>query len=236
MSATKARGHGQCEVFVDEMRTSSTGKTERDLRLAVERNEFRLVYQPKIALDTNRICGVEALLRWQHPERGVISPLEFVPLAEESGLIVAIGAWVIEEACRQTASWRQSFPGRPALVTSVNVSARQFGSDLADVASSALAAVDLDPSSLCLELTETILMGDADTSIVALRSLAAVGIDVSIDDFGTGFSSLAYLKRFPLDELKIDKSFVDGLGSDPADRDRGCDRRHGACARPAGGG
>lgn len=218
MRQAKGRGRGQCEVFAPEMyREPPERELARDLATALEEGQFRLLYQPKVSLVTGRITGVEALLRWQHPTRGTVPPLELIALAEETGCIVAIGAWVLDEACRQAASWQHSLPSRPDLVVSVNVSARQFGSGLAKVVTDALSKSALEPSRLCLEVTETMVMEDVASAIETLRLLAGLGILLSIDDFGTGYSSLAYLKRFPLHELKIDKCFVDGLGKNADD-------------------
>jgi diguanylate cyclase (GGDEF)-like protein len=206
-------------VFADdepEVR-GDRGAAERALQEAFVGGELRLRYQPKVALESDRIVGAEALLYWQHPERGMVPPGEFIPLAEETGLIVAIGTWVIEEACREAARWRCSFPDIPALVVSVNVSARQFGPGLVDVVRGALSASGVEPAVLCLEVTESILMDHTEQSVAILQELAGIGISLSIDDFGTGYSSLSYLKRFPLHELKIDKSFVDGLGTNDED-------------------
>ena len=206
-------------VFAPDMAASSgdPDAAEVALRRAFTGGELRLRYQPKVALDSDSIVGAEALLYWQHPERGVIPPCEFIPLAEETGLIVAIGSWVIEEACREAARWRRSFPDIPALVVSANVSARQFGPGLVDVVARALSATAIDPGTLCLEVTESVLMHDTEETVAILQELAGLGVSLSIDDFGTGYSSLSYLKRFPLHELKIDKSFVDGLGKNDQD-------------------
>ena len=206
-------------VFERDLLTaeSQLADAERALRRALADDELRLHYQPKVALDTERIVGVEALLRWQHPQRGMVAPLEFIPLAEATGLIVPIGTWVIEQACREAARWRRSFPDRPLLVVSVNVSVRQFRPGLVDVVARALSASGAEPGAMCLELTESLLMHDVEGSVALLGELVGLGVALSIDDFGTGYSSLAYLKRFPLHELKIDKSFVDGLGRDTND-------------------
>jgi diguanylate cyclase (GGDEF)-like protein len=219
MRRSKQRGRGAHTVFAADMRDcdSDTDERAQDLQRALPAGEFRLFYQPKVALDTDLIVGTEALLRWQHPERGLVTPADFIPLAEQTGLIVAIGDWVIAEACLQASRWHRSFPDRPALVVSVNVSPRQFGPGLVDVVAAALAAAGTDPKSLCLEVTESVLMNDVEGSVAILEQIAALGVEVSIDDFGTGYSSLAYLKHFPLTELKIDKSFVDGLGNDGDD-------------------
>jgi CheY-like chemotaxis protein/EAL domain-containing protein (putative c-di-GMP-specific phosphodiesterase class I)/HPt (histidine-containing phosphotransfer) domain-containing protein len=192
-------------------------EAERDLRRAVDEGEFLLHYQPKIAIFGNRIVGVEALLRWQHPERGIVAPGEFIDLAEQSGLILPIGTWVIEEACRQAARWRASFPDRPSLQVSVNLSVGQCDHGLLDVVKGALAASGIEPATLCLEITESVLASDFESVLTLLQQLSELGVELSIDDFGTGLSSLSRLKHFPLDELKIDKSFVDGLGRDAQD-------------------
>ena len=219
MRRSKQRGRGAHTVFAAEMRDTDndTDEAARALQRALPAGELRLFYQPKIALDSDEIVGTEALLRWQHPQRGLVPPADFIPLAEQTGLIVVIGAWVIAEACRQASRWRHSFPDRPPLVVSVNVSPRQFGPGLVDVVTAALSAATADPKALCLEVTESVLMDDVVGSVAILEELAALGVAVSIDDFGTGYSSLAYLKHFPLTELKIDKSFVDGLGHDSDD-------------------
>jgi diguanylate cyclase (GGDEF)-like protein len=202
------------EMFETE---DELGEAGRALQQALDNHELRLFYQPKVALDRDRVVGVEALLRWQHPERGMVPPLDFIGLAEATGLIVPIGAWVIEEACREAARWREAFPDRPMLVVSVNVSARQFGPALVEVVANAIAATGAHPNALCVELTESLLMEDVEGSVEILEQLAALGVELSIDDFGTGYSSLSYLKRFPLHELKVDKSFVDGLGTNAND-------------------
>ena len=215
----KQQGRGAHVVFAPDMLAADRERDEmeRALRQALAGDEFRLHYQPKVALDTDRIVGAEALLRWQHPQWGMVAPLDFIALAEETGLIVPIGAWVIEEACREGSRWRRSFPDGPVLQVSVNVSARQFGPGLLDVVTGALSASGAEPQALCLEVTETLLMDDVEGSVAILRELAGLGVALSIDDFGTGYSSLAHLKRFPLHELKIDKSFIEGLGRDAND-------------------
>ena len=215
----KQQSRGAHFVFAPDMQAADRERDDiqRALRQALAGDEFRLHYQPKVALETDRIVGVEALLRWQHPQRGMVAPLEFIPMAEETGLIVPIGAWVIEEACREASRWRRSFPDRPLLQVSVNVSARQFGPGLVDVITGALSASGAEPQALCVEVTESLLMDDVEASVAILLELAGLGVALSIDDFGTGYSSLAHLKRFSLDELKIDKSFIDGLGRDAND-------------------
>lgn len=190
---------------------------EGELRLALSRSEFELAYQPKVSLMTGRMVGVETLLRWRHPTRGLVPPLDFIPLAEESGLIVPIGSWVLEKACNQAREWAHALPGNLPVSMAVNVSPRQFEDGLAEMFGQIIARSGVDPSSLCLELTEGTVMDEPELAITTLRQLKLLGVSISIDDFGTGFSSLAYLKRFPLDELKVDKSFVDGLGHDSED-------------------
>jgi EAL domain-containing protein (putative c-di-GMP-specific phosphodiesterase class I) len=190
---------------------------EADLRGAMERSEFAVYYQPKIALATGRVEGMEALVRWQHPRRGLVSPAAFIPLAEETGLIRPLGQWVLEEACRQTKRWHEQRPDL-MLVTSVNLSARQFQQPtLVDDVAAALRQSGVDPGCIQLEITESVAMEDAEAAVTTLQQLKALGIQLAIDDFGTGYSSLAYLKRFPVDELKIDRAFVSGLGRDSED-------------------
>ena len=184
---------------------------EIGLRRALERGELRLVFQPIVDLATERVVGMEALVRWWHPDRGLLPPDVFVPLAEETGLILPIGRWVLEEACRQARAW----PGGPDLapVISVNLSPRQFQEPaLVEVVATALQASDLTPDRLRLEITESAMMADADVSAETLQRLRDLGVRIAIDDFGTGYSSLGYLQRFPVDLLKVDRSFVAGLG------------------------
>ena len=192
-------------------------ETRDALRLALERQEFVLHYQPQLDLRTGRVVGVEALLRWQRPDAGLVLPGAFIGVAEESGLIVSIGRWVLMEACRQAAAWRAA--GWPDLVMAVNLSSVQFrqGQVMADV-SQALADSGLDPQGLELELTESLLLQGEEAVLAALAQWKARGIHLAIDDFGTGYSSLAYLKRFPVDKIKIDRSFVVNLQDDPGDR------------------
>jgi diguanylate cyclase (GGDEF)-like protein len=219
MRHAKQRGRGAHVTFGDDMFDidAARGLAARDLRRGLEAGELRLYYQLKVALDSDRIVGVEGLLRWQHPDRGMVPPLDFIGLAEQTGLIVPIGKWVIEEACRAESRWRLLFPDRPPLMVSVNISACQFGPELVDVVAAAMSASATGPRTLCLEITESLLMENLEGSVVILRQLADLGVALSIDDFGTGFSSLARLKQFPLHELKIDKSFVDGLGIESDD-------------------
>ena len=188
---------------------------ENDLRLALERGELRVHYQPIVNLDTEAVVGFEALVRWQHPTRGLVPPMAFIPLAEETGLIVPLGRWVLETACRQAARWRRSrpaAPGNPALFVSVNLSARQFmAADLVDDVAAILAETGLEPGALELEITESVVMDQSETGIRVLRELRDHGVRLVLDDFGTGYSSLAYLKHLPLDTIKIDRSFVAGI-------------------------
>ncbi len=186
------------------------------LRGAVRRDELRLHYQPKIDLASDRIIGVEALVRWQHPERGLVPPLEFIPLAEELGLIESIGQWVMERACRDAASWAQA--GLGEIVVAINVAKPQFSSGrLCRQLRQALFDSGLPARRLVIELTESMLMDDVDGALALMHELKSLGLTLSIDDFGTGYSSLSYLKRFPLDELKIDRSFVMDLPGGRAD-------------------
>jgi EAL domain-containing protein (putative c-di-GMP-specific phosphodiesterase class I) len=191
---------------------------ENDLRRAIERGELRLHYQPLVDLATDRIVGFEALVRWQHPVRGLVPPLAFIPLAEETGLILPLGRWVLETACRQAARWRDSRPTGPRLLMSVNLSSRQFvQSDLVDQVDAILTETGLDPTTLELEITESVVMDQSEVGIRTLNRLREMGVRLVLDDFGTGYSSLAYLKHLPLDTIKIDRTFVMGLDGE-ADR------------------
>jgi diguanylate cyclase (GGDEF)-like protein len=186
---------------------------ELDLRQALDRGQLFLHYQPKVDAPTGRVTGVEALARWQHPERGLVSPMEFIPIAEESGMIVRIGEWVLRTACAQVVAWTDA--GLPAVPVSVNLSARQFAhGDLVDVVRRAVFDTGIDPTYLELEVTESLLMDDRVRSAQTLDALRADGILISLDDFGTGYSSLAYLKHFPIDAIKIDQSFIRDITED----------------------
>ena len=192
---------------------------ENDLRIGIERGQLRVHYQPIVTLRDSRIAGFEALVRWQHPTRGLVAPMSFIPMAEETGLIVPLGRWVLETACRQIARWRRSATGLgdPPFV-SVNLSARQFVAvDLVEDVAAILAATDLEADALELEITESVVMDQSEAGIRALRRLRDLGVRVVLDDFGTGYSSLSYLKHLPLDTIKIDRSFVVGIDG-PADR------------------
>jgi EAL domain-containing protein (putative c-di-GMP-specific phosphodiesterase class I) len=176
------------------------------------------VYQPTINLGTGRIVGVEALLRWEHPERGLLVPSEFIDVAEETGLIVPIGAWVVEQACRQAQRWHASSGDGDAMFVSVNLSGRQLDTAaLTENVAGILERTGLDPGLLGLEITESVVMRDPEASTVALRALKDLGVRLAVDDFGTGYSSLAYLRRFPVELLKVDRAFVDGLGAESGD-------------------
>ncbi|MEA2430440.1 MAG: hypothetical protein QOI19_913 [Thermoleophilaceae bacterium] len=221
MYRAKDLGKARCSLFDDSLRAEVVERLdlETGLRHALDRDELRLVYQPEVDLETGRIVAVEALLRWAHPVHGIVSPAKFIPIAEQTGLIVPIGAWVIREACETAAAWRRQPSGR-GLQVAVNLSPRQLGSvDLLDHVSNALMAAELEPSALCLEITETALMADVRSATETLQSLKSLGVRLAIDDFGIGYSSLMHLKQLlPVDLLKIDKSFVDGLMDSGADR------------------
>ncbi len=222
MYHAKAKGKARHEIFDDSMSAPALERMdlEMDLRSAISRHEFRLHYQPILRLDTGRITEVEALIRWQHSKRGLLQPEAFIGLTEETGLIVPIGQWVLNEACRQARTWQLEFPSNPPLVMSVNLSAKQFQHPtLVQEISLALAESGLPASSLKLEITESVVMHDAPATLAKLKELKDLGIRLAIDDFGTGYSSLGYLKRFPVDTLKIDRSFIKGLtreGNDSA--------------------
>lgn len=211
MYRSKSLGKARHEMFDEEMHDHAINQLqmETDLRLAQQRQEFYIDYQPIVALDDFRLCGFEALVRWQHPERGLISPLDFIPVAEEGGQILQIGQWVLREACQQIAHWQEKFPADKPLYMTVNLSAKQFAQpDLIDQVRDILTETGLDPNYLKLEITESVVMDDFESAAAMLFQLRALGVRLSIDDFGTGYSSLTYLHRFPIDTLKIDRSFV----------------------------
>jgi diguanylate cyclase (GGDEF)-like protein/PAS domain S-box-containing protein len=215
MYRAKERGRGRCEVFDAEMRARAMRRlqTERELRHALDRDELELHYQPVIALGSGEIVGLEALVRWNHPERGLLDPGQFVPIAEDSGLIESIGRWVQETACRQALGWHDLRPDERPLDVAVNLSARQVAHrDLAAAVREILARTGLDPVNLRLEVTESVLVEESASATATLEALSEIGVRLVLDDFGTGYSSLAYLNRFPFDALKIDRSFVEGLG------------------------
>ncbi len=217
MYRAKALGRGRYEIFDEVMHTQTARvmQIEHDLRWVIERQELSVHYQPIISLRANRIEGFEALLRWQHPVWGMISPAEFIPVAEETGLIVPIGYWVLEEACRQVKLWQQQFPDYAPLTVNVNLSARQFTQpDLLDKITAILNRTEFDTHSLKLEITESVILGNAEQVSTILSQLKGMGIRLALDDFGTGYSSLSYLHRYPVDTLKIDRSFIDQVDTD----------------------
>jgi len=185
---------------------------ETDLRLALERGEFELYYQPLFDLESNRIGSFEALIRWNHPERGLVSPLEFIGVAEETGLIVPMGAWALREACRRASEWPDH------VRVAVNVSPVQFHrGGLNETIVQALAASGLAPQRLEIEITESVFLDGSDSTLKLLHALRSIGVRVALDDFGTGYSSLSYLKLFPLSVLKLDRGFIQGIPDDPHD-------------------
>ncbi len=218
MYQAKEKGRDSVQFYGRDMHVRAVRRLtlEQDLRRALERQELELHYQPQMELHRGRIIGVEALLRWRHPQRGLILPMEFVPIAEETGLIEIIGEWVCRTACEQGRAWRRE--GLPPLRMAVNLSPRQFlRPGMVDSIDRILRETGMEPGCLDLEITESLLMKDVEGGIVTLRALKAMGVRLSIDDFGTGYSSLNYLKRFPIDQLKIDKSFVDDVTNNPDD-------------------
>jgi diguanylate cyclase (GGDEF)-like protein len=218
MYRAKELGRNRYAFFAREMneRVESQMTMEAALRRALKNDEFVLHFQPRVSAVTGRATGAEALLRWRHPEWGLIEPARFVPLLEETGLIVPVGAWVLAEACRQARAWQAA--GVAPLRVSVNLSSRQFRSEaLADAVSEALRASGLPPALLEIELTESLLVENVEHAMGVMGKLKAIGSAISIDDFGTGYSSLGYLKRFPIDSLKIDKSFVRDIATSPKD-------------------
>jgi predicted signal transduction protein with EAL and GGDEF domain len=222
MYRAKVNGKGRFEFFDEAMRAQIVNRFEIEtgLRKAIDENQLVLHYQPIISTVDDRICGFEALVRWNHPQRGMIPPSEFIPVAEESDLIVLLGRWVLIESCRKMAEWHERFSGIPHLTVNVNVSSRQLCDSrlVADV-EFALAQSGLDPACLALEVTESSIMGNDEQTLATLDRLRAMNVRLEIDDFGTGYSSLSYLQRLPFDTLKIDRSFVRDLsaGSDSLD-------------------
>jgi diguanylate cyclase (GGDEF)-like protein/PAS domain S-box-containing protein len=216
MYRAKSLGKARFEVFDADMRASVMARLqlETDLRHALERGEFRNFYQPIVALVSGEIAGFEALLRWQHPTRGLLGPVDFIPVAEETGLIRELGWWNLREACRQISEWRASLIARPYLTISVNLSAKQFlQPNLVEDIRKLLVELALPPEALKLEITESTVMADPSAAVEMLQQIKSLGIQLAIDDFGTGYSSLSYLHRFPLDTLKIDRSFISGMGN-----------------------
>lgn len=223
MYEAKRRGKAQYAVFAAPMNVRARERLELEIELqrALERGEFVLHFQPVVDLQTGRVNEVEALIRWQHPLRGLLQPSDFIAVADETGTILDIGGWVLRRACRRLLQWQQEFlppPGQPALTMSVNLSTRQFlQPSLVETVRDILDETGIDPKTLKLEVTERVIMEDAVSAIDTLRDLRALGITLAIDDFGTGYSSLAYLKQFAVNILKIDRMFVDGISHDLED-------------------
>ena len=216
MYGAKDAGRDSVLVFDNSMRdrVSKRLELERDLRHALDRGELSVHFQPIVDMTDSRPLGFEALMRWNHPQRGTIPPLDFIPIAEETGLIVPIGAWVLQTACEQLGRWHER--GHETLQLSVNLSARQFQErNLVATIAAAIAQTGVPPGAVELELTESVIMRDAPETVRRLRELTALGLRLSIDDFGTGYSSLGYLKAFPISALKIDRSFVRDVERDP---------------------
>lgn len=214
MYRAKARGQANYEIFDRSMQADVMHqlKLEEDIRQGISRDEFELYYQPIVLTSTTELAGFEALVRWNHPERGFVSPGQFIPLAEETGLIVPLGWWILRTACRQLHAWHQEFPDQRGLKVSVNLSGKQFiQTDLVEKIADILQETGLEPSTLKLEITEGVVMDNAEMAIKMLKKIKDLGITLSIDDFGTGYSSLSYLHRFPIDTLKVDRSFVNGV-------------------------
>jgi diguanylate cyclase (GGDEF)-like protein len=217
----KRLGKGCAQTYDPSLQAEAERRLalEHDLRRALARGEFQVHYQPVVDLATGAVREVEALVRWRHPERGLVAPAEFLPVADETGLIVPIGQFVLDEACRQVMHWQAEFPSEPPLGLAVNVSAREFRRPtlVVDIMR-VLLTTGLPPSSLMLEITESSMMENAEATLAMLRELKALGVRLAVDDFGTGYSSLAYLKRFPVDALKVDRAFVRGLEQDHEDQ------------------
>jgi diguanylate cyclase (GGDEF)-like protein len=217
MFRAKALGRGQYVIFTQEMHAQTLAllHLENDLQRAIERQQFFLVYQPIVDLRTNCLRGFEALVRWQHAERGLISPAEFIPIAEETGLIVPLGWWVLRQACEQMRQWQIRYPLCPPLTISVNISPRQFcQADVVQQVQTILRETHLTPSCLKLEITESALMDSAHRAIELMQQLKKLKVMLVMDDFGTGYSSLSHLHLFPIDTLKIDSSFVHKVDTD----------------------
>lgn len=211
MYRAKALGKARYEIFDASLRTRAISRLEieNDLRRALENNEFVLHYQPILSMQSERIIGFEALIRWNHPQRGLLFPQEFIPVAEESGLIISIGRWVLYEACRQMRKWQENFPQTPPLIINVNISGKQFTQqDFVDQIEQVLGTTGLNANSLRLEITETVLIDHSSLATMIFEKLHSLGVHLQIDDFGTGYSSLGYLQHFPIQTIKIDRSFI----------------------------
>ena len=213
LNRAKAEGRSGYKVFDHTMREQAVERLqlETDLRQAIDRGEFLVHYQPIVSLATGTVTGVEALLRWQHPERGMVNAADFIPLAEETGLIVPMGLWAFEDVCRQLQQWMGLDPPAPSITVSVNVSARQLPqADLPQCLAEIARRYGVPTTMIELEITESAVMADFDQARTAIERLRDLGFRISIDDFGTGYSSLAYLQRLPVDRLKLDRSFIAG--------------------------
>jgi len=220
MYAAKSAGRDRCLLFDPAMHIEVLREAEQraDLETALAQEQFVVQYQPIVDLPTLELIGVEALVRWAHPTRGLVGPSEFIPLAESTGLIVPLGRWVLQQACAQAVEWQRSRPNGKALRMSVNLSARQFQyAGLVDDVAKILTETGIAPNSVVLEITESLLMLDTEATVATLQELKALGVRLAIDDFGTGYSSLSYLRRFPVDIIKIDRSFVDGITTESED-------------------
>ena len=214
MYRAKAAGGARAMIFDDVTRERAVARLENEnaIRRALSDEEFRVYFQPEIGFADEQITGMEALVRWQHPDRGLLGPGEFVALAEETGLIIPLGAWVLHEACRHAVRWQRDRPAGRPLILRVNVSARQLAAEhFPQTVSEVIAATNIDPGLLCLEVTESVLIDDPEASIRTLSELRSLGVQLAIDDFGTGYSSLEYLRRLPVNCVKVDRSFVSGL-------------------------
>jgi diguanylate cyclase (GGDEF)-like protein len=218
MYHAKMEGRARTELFDEGIRARAERRrsTEKALRHALEERQFELVYQPIVSLEAGWVVGAEALIRWHRPEHGVVAPDDFISVAEETGLILPLGEWVLDQACQQLREWRTQVPHVP-LFMSINVSARQLRNRVADVVSLSARRHEIDMSALVLEITEGVLMDDSLHCVEVLEELKSAGVRIAIDDFGVGSSSLAYLKRFPIDIIKIDRAFISGLGTDAND-------------------
>jgi diguanylate cyclase (GGDEF)-like protein len=217
MYRAKHAGKARYEVFEEAMNARALERLEmeNDLRRGLERREFTVHYQPVVMLEAGEVVGFEALVRWDRPEHGLLTAGEFVPLAEDTGLIIPIGRWVLQEACRQARNWQQRYPSDPPPTVFVNLSAKQLQDpDLVQTVARTARQAGLDPRCLELEITEDAAMDDAPATAAVLEELKTLGVRVAIDDFGTGYSSLSYLERFPVDSLKVDRSFIESLGRD----------------------
>jgi EAL domain-containing protein (putative c-di-GMP-specific phosphodiesterase class I) len=213
MYHAKANGRDCYAVFDESMYedVKASMQLEIDLRHAIDNNEFMLYYQPIVSIESNMITGFEALIRWNHPVRGLVMPAQFIPLAEETGMILPIGEWVLYEACKQMKNWHDKFPSDKPMTVSVNISSKQLSPELITQTKQTLKKSGINPENLVLEITETVLMENAVVILPLLKQLKSLNIKLQIDDFGTGYSSLSYLHNFPLDALKIDRSFISKL-------------------------